>query len=73
VPGRSTFRSLTRRDRVGQLVRFDETRALKLLVACTDEIAVAHVVAQLDDDRPLVHRYLDDEVYIYMYVVYAHM
>ena len=47
------------RDRVVQLVRFDETRALKLLVACTDEISVAHVVAQLDDDRPLVHRYLD--------------
>jgi len=47
------------KDKVMELVVFDEARALKMLVASSDKIAVAHVVAQLRADRRLLYTYLD--------------
>lgn len=47
------------KDKVMDLVVFDEARALKMLVNSTEKIAVAHVVAQLKGQRPLLHKYLD--------------
>lgn len=44
---------------VMELVMFDEVRALKMLVASTDKMAVAHVLAQLKGQRRLTHTYLD--------------
>ena len=44
---------------VMELVMFDEVRALKMLVASTDKMAVAHVLAQLKGQRRLMHTYLD--------------
>ena len=46
-------------EQVMELVMFDEARALKMLVASTDKIAVAHVLAQLKGHRRLTHTYLD--------------
>lgn len=46
-------------EQVMELVVFDEARALKMLVASTDKIAVAHVLAQLKGHGRLTHAYLD--------------
>ena len=41
------------------LLRFNEEKAVKMLVNNTEKVPVAHVVPQLKDDKRLQHVYLD--------------
>ena len=47
------------KDKVMELVVFDQARAINMFVACTDKIGVAHVVGQLKTKREVVYNYLD--------------
>ena len=47
------------RDKVLALLRFNEEKAVKMLVNNTEKVPVAHVVPQLKDDKRLQHVYLD--------------